>query len=394
MAATDDQTALETLYPLLVGDDGLPRDNAALRLSESRPFGSGLEPAPGVVARAQGCLLGQLAGDALGSLVEFLSEAESRKAYPDGVHELAGGGPHHTIAGQPTDDSEMALMLARSIIRMGEYEPGEAAAAYARWFGSPPFDFGGTTAQALRPALEVLRHGESPGSVAAAARAAASTKSQANGALMRVSPLGIFAHALPPATAADLAGQDASLTHPHVVCRDANAVFVVALARAISAGGGPEEIYRVALDQAASADPSVHRCLEQAVTSPPSEFQDQQGWVLIALQNAFWQLLHASDFEAGVTDTVMRGGDTDTNAAIAGALLGAVHSVDAVPARWRDAILACRPEQGRPGVRQPRPRPFWPVDALELARQLASLGVTWATDDGQAMDDGRSVAPA
>ena len=69
-------------------------------------------------------------------------------------------------------------------------------------------------------------------------------------------------------------------------------------------------------------------------------------------------------------DTVMRGGDTDTNAAIAGALLGAVHGRDAVPAQWVECLLACRPQEGRADVYNPRPRCYWPVDALDLAEQL------------------------
>ena len=67
------------------------------------------------VNRAQGCLLGQLAGDALGSLVEFQSPEEIRRSYPEGVRELADGGTWNTIAGQPTDDSEMALRLAAAL---------------------------------------------------------------------------------------------------------------------------------------------------------------------------------------------------------------------------------------------------------------------------------------
>ena len=67
---------------------------------------------------------------------------------------------------------------------------------------------------------------------------------------------------------------------------------------------------------------------------------------------------------------VMRGGDTDTNAAICGALLGAVYGRDAVPDQWAECVLNCRPEAGRPHVFQPRPECFWPVDALELAERL------------------------
>ena len=66
----------------------------------------------------------------------------------------------------------------------------------------------------------------------------------------------------------------------------------------------------------------------------------------------------------------MQGGDTDTNAAIAGALLGAVYGYSAIPLQWRDRLLTCRPLGGLPNVYQPRPKPFWPVDALEIAEVL------------------------
>ncbi|MCR4392683.1 MAG: ADP-ribosylglycohydrolase family protein [Candidatus Acetothermia bacterium] len=73
--------------------------------------------------RAQGYLLGQLAGDALGSLVEFQHAQETRERYPQGVRDLAAGGVWGTIAGQPTDDSEMALALAQTLVRQGSFDP-------------------------------------------------------------------------------------------------------------------------------------------------------------------------------------------------------------------------------------------------------------------------------
>jgi ADP-ribosyl-[dinitrogen reductase] hydrolase len=66
----------------------------------------------------------------------------------------------------------------------------------------------------------------------------------------------------------------------------------------------------------------------------------------------------------------MAGGDTDTNAAITGALLGAVHGREAVPQRWRRVLLSCRTMI----CTHPRPKTFWPVDALELAEALLALG--------------------
>ena len=73
-----------------------------------------------MLKRAQGCPLGQFAGDWLDSLVEFQSEDEILDAYPDGVRKLADGGHWGTLAGQSTDDSEIALMLARSLVKRGE----------------------------------------------------------------------------------------------------------------------------------------------------------------------------------------------------------------------------------------------------------------------------------
>lgn len=149
--------------------------------------------------RAQGCLLGQLAGDALGSLVEFQSPSEIRCSYPEGVRELAPGGTWNTIAGQPTDDSEMALLLARMLVKSGTYDPRAARDAYVFWLRSQPFDCGMTILSGLRGRPDHA--------------------SQANGAMMRVSPLGIFGANHDLHLVADWARADASLTHPNMVCQ-------------------------------------------------------------------------------------------------------------------------------------------------------------------------------
>ena len=60
-------------------------------------------------------------GDALGSQVEFLSPEKIRTLYPRGVRDMSDCGSWDTIAGQITDDSEMAIMLARTLVRQGGY---------------------------------------------------------------------------------------------------------------------------------------------------------------------------------------------------------------------------------------------------------------------------------
>ncbi|HEY7509254.1 MAG TPA: inositol monophosphatase family protein [Vicinamibacteria bacterium] len=307
-----------------------------------------------LLSRAQGCLLGQVAGDSLGSLVEFATAEEIARDHPDGPRRLVDGGRWTTLAGQPTDDSEMALALARAVVAGGAYDPARAAAAYQEWYRSAPFDVG----QTIRAALNGYFVPES----------------QANGSLMRASPLGVFAHGLEPARAAAHARADAALTHPHRVCGDATAAFVVGLAHAVRTGDGPRGAYEAAARWAreAGAEASVQGALGAAQSAAPRCDGSNQGWALIALQNAFYELLHAPTLEEGVVRTVRRGGDTDTNAAIAGALLGAVHGRPAVPEQWRSLVLSCRAHPSR--ARHPRPRAYWPTDVYELAELLLLAG--------------------
>jgi hypothetical protein len=80
-------------------------------------------------------------------------------------------------------------------------------------------------------------------------------------------------------------------------------------------------------------------------------------------------LRSSADVETSLIQTIACGGDTDTNAAIAGALLGALHGRAAFPSRWIYPVLACRPlaEASAP---RPRPMSYWPDDVLEVAEAL------------------------
>ncbi len=311
---------------------------------------------PARLSRAQGCLLGQLAGDALGGLVEFQSPEEIRRKYPNRVCELEDGGTWGTLAGQPTDDSEMALMLARMLIKQRQYDAEEARKAYIFWLHSAPFDCGNTVSSGLR--------------------GMPNPASQANGAMMRISPLGIYGCNYDLERVSEWAQHDAALTHPHAVCRQANALFAMAIADAIATGKGPQELHEQIKTWASAlkVEASLMKVVIDASTAPPPDYLRQQGWVLIAFQNALWQLLRAPNLEEGVIDTVMQGGDTDTNAAISGALLGAAYGRDAIPAQWSEKVMTCRPRAGDPRVRHPRPECFWPVDVLEVAASLVALG--------------------
>lgn len=303
---------------------------------------------------AQGALLGLLVGDALGSQVEFLDPAAIWLRHPGGLRDLLPGGTWNLLAGQPTDDGELALALARALVAGQGFDPDRVAKAYIDWKGSNPFDIGTTTTRGI----DALR-----------GRGRVDPSSQANGALMRVAPIGIAA-AGDPEKAALWARRDAALTHPHPVCQAASAAFAAAIAAGV-AGANPAGMWSVAFAHAGddAGGTEIRQALLEAREGLPPDFTRNQGWVLTAFGNAFHLLWREQAFEAALVETVMAGGDTDTNGAIAGALLGAAYGREAIPRGWRSQVLSCRAVR-EAGVAHPRPPAFWPDDAMDLAEAL------------------------
>ena len=340
-----------------------------------------MEKDASLIRRAWGCMLGQIAGDSLGSQVEYKDVPTLLTFYPNGVDELEGSGLYGTMPGQPTDDSEMALVLARSLVKEGAFDAAKVLEGYKAWLKSRPVDFTNSVFRAM--------HGK------------VDAKSQSNSALIRVSPLGIFgARCIPDAALpcddgaapsldllvkdeavlglAALAMEEAAITNPHPLCRVASAVYVTALAYGIRSGDRMG-MHKAALamaevlaaqEELTEAAGIVARCLRAAEQERPADYQSDMSHVLIALQNGFWQLRNAEDAGSGVKDSVMQGGDAAANGAVAGALLGAAMDIDSFPQQWADAVLACLPEEGRPGVSLPRPSWCWPLDFMPLAEKL------------------------
>jgi protein-tyrosine phosphatase len=186
---------------------------------------------------------------------------------------------------------------------------------------------------------------------------------QANGALMRVSPAAIYGAFLDANDLMERSREDARFSHSSVVCQAANAAFVRAIQVGLH-GGTPADGYAAARD-------AVRDCEEVATALADVKEQPQchksQGWVLVALRNAFHMLVHEPTFEEALVRTVMAGGDTDTNGCIAGALLGAFHGFDGIPPRWVVKVLSCR--TGRGDVYQA-------TDAIILADELLERGAT------------------
>jgi ADP-ribosyl-[dinitrogen reductase] hydrolase len=309
------------------------------------------------VDKAEGCFLGQIAGDSLGSLVEFRSAEDIKEQYPNGVRELADGGTHNTIAGQPTDDSEMAIIMARSIVDKNGYDINAVLESYRYWKSTEPFDIGFTTIMGLTgvPNLD----------------------SQANGALMRVAPIGILGSTLGDEETFSMGCNDAHLTHPHINCVSISGLFAVGIASAIAEDLDNVQLYNkiLAVAKRSKCPPMIISVIEDAKDYKPGNFMKNMGWVMIAFQNALYHLVNTDNVEQAIIETVNDGGDTDTNGAIVGALLGAFYGRTKIPEQWETSILSCRPKDSkkRKRVKQPRPEVFWPVDVIELTNNILNI---------------------
>ncbi len=313
--------------------------------------------------RAIGTLLGLAIGDALGSGVEFLTAEAIAAAHPQGVRDLPVPGPDGLLPGQVTDDTELALVLARSLVAQGGHDTAAVARAYGAWLESGAHHAGRTTRRAFAAAA---RAATSPDE---SARAAADPDSPSNGSLMRIAPIGIWAG--DPDRAAEAAVRDSALSHPNPICLAACA----ALAAAISAGiGGADRVgmHAAALRAAGRvAGAGAITTLLASIGDAQAIHQDPErpGHVLTALGHAFHHLVVGTDPETALIRVIGAGGDTDTNAAVTGALLGAAWGRAALPVRWVMPVLTCRPDPGL-AVARPRPDIYWTDDLIDLAEAL------------------------
>src|SRR5687767_4552689 len=107
-----------------------------------------------------GPLLGMAVGDALGTTYEF--QGIEQPDYPTlataPATDIVGGGPFDLVAGQVTDDTQMAVCIARSLTEQRELDILDIATRYVAWF-QHAFDVGVQTGAALR----AIEQGESVG---------------------------------------------------------------------------------------------------------------------------------------------------------------------------------------------------------------------------------------
>jgi ADP-ribosylglycohydrolase len=211
--------------------------------------------------------------------------------------------------------------------------------------GSRPVDVGGATAKGivnLRDRGPDRPSGAGPGSAG-------------NGSLMRCLPTALFQPDLGLMLRESAAVS--ALTHDDARCTAACAAYNACVA-ALVAGAHPDYAVRAAeltaaqIEDAAGIDPGrgpvlaalrLGRALSiprAAAHGPHKDFFPGKcaGYVLETLTLAIAAVLDPRSLEDVLVDVVRLGADTDTNAAVAGGLLGARDGIDAIPQRWRNTL--------------------------------------------------------
>jgi ADP-ribosyl-[dinitrogen reductase] hydrolase len=281
--------------------------------------------------RFLGTLIAAAAGESLGAPHEF------RKAAEVGVQkELQAGGPW--ALGEPTDDIELTLSLLRSLVARRKLDLDDVARNYLKWFATKPKDIGNLT----RTALENLRAGDPPTQSGVLAWEDSGRQAAGNGSVMCCAPIGLL-HVKSLEGMGDDAAAASRITHYDPRCVGGCVAVTTAIALLVRGDKDAEEAIPRAAAAGGAISDDVRMVIERGISRRPEELSvdgSDMGFVLHALELAFSALAHAASIEEGLVAVVARGGDTDTNGCIAGALLGAKFGKSQVPDRWASKLRA------------------------------------------------------
>ncbi|WP_225631387.1 ADP-ribosylglycohydrolase family protein [Streptomyces solaniscabiei] len=278
--------------------------------------------------RAVGAVVGAAVGDALGGPFEFGPEGafSARFPVPGAGGEMCGGGGWDP--GEATDDTQMAVLVAESLLERGGLDLPDIFARFQRWAAAEPKDIGLQTE-------DVLTNGM-PWNLAAAIHFQVNQRAAGNGSLMRASTSAVyFARAGQEATM-DAARRIAALTHGDRAAWEGTAVFHE-LIRLILGDTDP----LIALPDTLTAVHPDHRVRYATVLAPdwhPDRATEFNGAVWPCLGSAVWALRTTAGFEEAIRAAIDLGGDTDTVAAVTGSLAGAYYGLDAIPPHWTQRL--------------------------------------------------------
>lgn len=268
----------------------------------------------------RGMIVGACLGDALGAPHEFLGSKRSVGKYTGKleyvtVYTNARFKIRHELSvGQVTDDSEMTKILLSSILENGEYNESDVITRYLSWANSGHWMMGRNT-RTLFKGIKTIK-----GYKARLSKIEDKDSLQSNGFMMRSSSLAVF-------KSDECCIDDCNLTNPNDTCRVVNTIYIRLLRRILEGEKDRSYLYDMMIED--SKELGI-----KSITKLLSSIDDRRDVV----SNKGW-CLHALWFIAAILNTdynysqamkyiIKKGGDTDTNACIVGAILGALHGYD------------------------------------------------------------------
>jgi ADP-ribosylglycohydrolase len=310
--------------------------------------------------RAVGSVLASAVGDALGSQYEFRTRLTDDERVEYGV------GTFGHAVGEWTDDTSMAMPILRALAEGRSLDdPATLAgivAAWREWMRTAK-DVGIQT----RSVLSQLsgRPDEDAARTAAESIHVRQGRSGGNGALMRTGPVALGYLDASPAELAAAAGRIARLTHWEQDNADACALWSLAIRHAVLTG--ELDVHGQVEWLPSERQDRWRRLIDEALApgAQPVDFAAQNGWVVAAFQGALAAVASSTSPLDALERAIRGGNDTDTVAAIAGALAGAIYGGSAIPLGLKRRL------HGWPGI-----------DANELVRR-AALAARAGSSDSQ-----------
>lgn len=271
--------------------------------------------------RAIGAVVGSAVGDALGAPYEF-GPAGQFSLQSRAGDEMVGGGSFGWAPGEFTDDTQMAILQAESLLARGGFDGADLFERFGVWAVDAP-DVGLN----IRAALMSGR----PWHRAAGKHFRETGHGAGNGTVMRAAPAAVLAAQWSSGANVDLARATAAVTHGDPAAGWGTALVHLTIAAALR-GDDPWAALDDALDLLPPSQSSYRELL--APTWTPTDTTIPNGTVWTCLAQAAWAVRRAERFEDAVIAAIDLGGDTDTVAAVAGGLAGAIWGADAIPERW------------------------------------------------------------
>ncbi len=284
--------------------------------------------------RYRGAMLGLAAGNALGIPVEGFPRAFIARLHAGGIREVAAAERDRDW----DDDLAQAIALAESILEHDACDPEDLAIRFREWRRQSGRGIGYMTTL-------VLDAHDAGVPVSDAARQVwerADRNAAGNGAVMRCAPVALRWRRDPERLVSETL-QSAIVTHHDPRCGWSATAVNIALAGALADRPADLRVLADVLEDAGapkSVGDAVRACEEASLDALHLDHDNSMGYTLKAMQVGLWALTRQEGLEPILLSIVNAGGDTDTNAAVAGALLGARDGAEAVPDRWLQNIAS------------------------------------------------------